>query len=226
VSQVTDDAKVMRSEGLQCGEPLTRGRSCVHARGHEGHHSHSWEPYNYRVREISGRYVDTVTGEIVCELTDAEDFASRARSERPSESEAAKILGSISSFRGKPVLKPLPADYHGREDYWCPHTAADMMACARCNYGFENADGSKPPVAPPAVNVDVEWHYRGKLVWMGRDAEGHDYEKDARTGNVTRVYSANDKRDAVALAAEHGVTAAARKTGIPWSTLKNWVARV
>jgi hypothetical protein len=236
VSQVTERLAAMRAEGLECGEPLTQGRTCVHVRGHDSRevpkvlrsrHSHSWENYSRGVVQIGNRLVDTATGEVVDELASFEPFGGRTRDYRPSESEAKKILGNSSPLQGTPVLKSLAPDYHGRNDYWCPHVASDMWTCKRCNYGLERLDGVTVPVASPQVPVseDIVWHFKGKHVYMGTDPEGRDFEKDVKTGSVTRVYSINDRREAVALADEYGLSAAARKTGIPRSTLQNWKRR-
>lgn len=36
---------------------------------------------------------------------------------------------------------------------------------------------------------DVRWHYKGRLIWMGLTREGHDIEKDVKTGKMKRVWS-------------------------------------
>ena len=72
---------------------------------------------------------------------------------------------------------------------------------------------------------DISWYFTGSLVWMGRDAEGRDYQMDVKTGKIERAYSANEKREALQLIAEYGLSAVSRKTGIPRTTLKNWHVR-
>lgn len=176
------------------------------------------------------RYLETSTGEITCDL-DRLGLKPEDRNLRPSKAEARKKLQD-SMFAGRlPVANPLPADYHcGPWPSWCPHTG-DTWTCKRCNYGVERADGKKIPVASEAQRraaeerSDVDWHYFGSTHWFGRDAEGRDYEMDINTGKVERIYSVRDKRDALELIAEYGLSAASRKTSIPRTTLKNWHTR-
>lgn len=46
--------------------------------------------------------------------------------------------------------------------------------------------------------TDVTWHYRGRLVWVGTTPEGHDVEKDVKTGRLKRIYSRNEIASGVA----------------------------
>lgn len=169
--------------------------------------------------------VDTDTGEALA--------TARPRDSRPSFSEAREALALSILGKRKPVLRSLTTGYHGNpfDAYWCPHTG-DIWICGRCNEGFERSDGKPVAVATPeqvrrAVTFadDISWHFRGEVIWAGRDTEGADWERDVKTGKTVRVYSARQRSEAMRLAAEYGLSAASRKTGIPRSTLNNWKAR-
>jgi hypothetical protein len=135
------------------------------------------------------------------------------------------IAGSLGYFKGFPVVNPLSVTYHRHEDYWCPHSG-DLWTCGHCNYGLERQDGKMVKVATrEQIQADIEWHYVGDIVAMGRDIEGRDYEKDMKNGKVERVYSETEKTEALVVADEYGLSAASRKTGIPRTTLNNWNAR-
>jgi hypothetical protein len=216
---------------LKCAAPLAKGRECVHTQGHDGRHSHTWQPGDARLQQIGDRLINMETGEFVARTADTSSLnghCSRPRNQRPSETEAQKVLRAMSQFTGRPVLKSLPVGYHGNPDdpYWCPHAAGDIWQCADCNYGFERQDGSKVPVATPQqIRDDISWYFTGRLIWMGTDTEGHVLVKDVKTGKIRRAYSPNEKRKALELVAEYGLSAASRKTGIPRTTLNNWHVR-
>ena len=57
----------------------------------------------------------------------------------------------------------------------------------------------------------------------GFDAHGHDVE--VRDGKVTRIYSQNQRKDAIADAREMGAAAASRKHDIPAETIRSWLGR-
>jgi hypothetical protein len=174
---------------------------------------------------VGRRDVETTTGEILCDL-DRLGLQPEDRNRRKTPAEAREALrGSVFAGR-RPVLEDLPADYHGLKPYWCPHTG-DMWTCARCNFGLTGKQVPRATEAQrrAATRDDIAWHYRGALIWAGRDAEGDDYTRDVRSGKVERAYSLNQRREAMKLAEDYGLSAASRKTGIPRTTLKNWRAR-
>lgn len=44
----------------------------------------------------------------------------------------------------------------------------------------------------------ITWHFKGKLIWMGTTPQGHDAERDVKTGRVKRVYSHKELQSKVA----------------------------
>lgn len=162
-----------------------------------------------------GRHIaDRRTGEIL-----VPDIPGR------NESRGRQHLGIFDGFH--PQAEALSARHHMRAPYWCPHVATDLWACDRCNFGLQRQDGTQVPVAaPPRIREDeIVWHFRGAVICAGLDSEGHDVVKDVRTGKIERAYSASEKRDALALVSEYGLSATSRKTGVPRTTLDNWKRR-
>jgi hypothetical protein len=245
VSVASERLEALRSEGLACGKRMGRGRSCAHFKGHEElaatmhpddvrrlgmlRHASSWEKYTPQIRDMSSRLVDTKTGDVVGDLINHKLIRAWG-CERPSRAKTVRLYASIRKTH-PPVITgpkvPLPPGYHGREDYWCPHRAADMWTCKSCNFGYQRPDGSWPrrASAPAPMPENVSWHYSGTEICMGTNPQGWNFERDLQVGNVSRVYSQAERRNAVELAARRGVAAVVRKTGIPRTTLKNWPAR-
>lgn len=169
------------------------------------------------------RILDTSTGEVITEFGD--------RNSRPSLPEAVKIFDrtSIGARSHRPRAADLPADYHGLEPYWCPHSLGDLWLCIRCNMGMERTDGVQIKRATEAQKrgaesrPDISWHYVSPSVWLGRSPQGHDFALER--GRIARIYSLRQREEALALVAEYGLTAASRKAGIPRTTLKNLQTR-
>ena len=57
----------------------------------------------------------------------------------------------------------------------------------------------------------------------GFDAHGHDVE--VRDGKVTRIYSQNQRQEAIAAAELKGVAATAQELDIPVKTIRSWLGR-
>lgn len=174
---------------------------------------------------LDRRVISTITGEIICDCGPRNPDPATAQ-ESAREALRGTVLGD-----GGPITRDLPASYHEFEPYWCPHSAGDMWACKNCNYGLERTDGRPVRVATEAQRramrsrSDIDWYYTGSpVLWFGLDTEGRDWIME-RNGKIARAYSQRQRQDAVKLAGEFGISAAARKTGIPRSTLKNWVPR-
>jgi hypothetical protein len=70
-----------------------------------------------------------------------------------------------------------------------------------------------------------DWHYRSPTHIYGSDSSGHSVEFDRATGRVTRLYSVNERRQAVDYAQRFGPTKASRKLGVPVNTIKSWAKR-
>ena len=80
------------------------------------------------------------------------------------------------------------------------------------------------PLDPP-VNSGYQWHYRTLAIAIGTDDTGRDVEFDRNTGKLHRIYSVNDRREAILCARRLGAAKAGRKFGIPDATIRGWVNR-
>jgi hypothetical protein len=179
----------------QCNHPLFIGRSCVHVKGHDGRHSHTWQQGDARYLDIDDKLIDMETGEVVGYTGDL----------------AHKIIEEIvgKPFHRKPELDP------------------DRQAKARrvleTQYGARFRDCGPVHAYPPTDGY--RWHYEGTFKAFGTDRDGNDVEFDFHGGKVRRIYSLNQRTDAVAYARRFGVPAASRKFGIPAGTIYAWKDR-
>lgn len=161
-------------------------------------HSHSWQPGDARYPDIDGYIIDMETGEVV---GDYEDLGQEAIKE---------IIKNQGIYYRKPELNP------------------NMQSKARealvKMYGFQIPEEFKSrSTLPPAKGY--KWHYKGTHTAIGVDDQGHNVEYDYTTEKVHRIYSLNERREAVAYARRFGATKAAKKFDIPYSTLNNWARR-
>ena len=65
------------------------------------------------------------------------------------------------------------------------------------------------------------WYYKSPTHIYGDDGHGHAVEFDRNAGKVIRLYSVNERREAVAYARRFGAAKAARKFEIPPATIVN-----
>lgn len=83
--------------------------------------------------------------------------------------------------------------------------------------------------AVPALLVPhpphFDWYYSGKLISMGRDAHGHDFELDLNTGKLSRATSANERKRIVAYAKRYGAKRASDRHCVEYATVRQWVSR-
>jgi hypothetical protein len=166
----------MRADGLRCGEPLLKGRTCCKTKGHDDKHSHTWHQGDARVTTIGLREVNMETGELLGEI------ASAPLGLRP----------------GRPL---------------------DVL---RTMYGITPPDDRLVITGEPMETLEATYHYTAARHSFGVTVNGWDVRRDDITGKVTRIHSLNEKRDALALVSEYGLSAASRKTGISRNTLKAW----
>jgi hypothetical protein len=95
-------------------------------------------------------------------------------------------------------------------------------------YGFKlpDNDGYAAPVDHiTEAGITVEWHYQGASGWSyGTDQDGHNYELSP-AGKLSRIYSLNERHDAMAYMGRFGASKAARKFDIPQRTIRSWAER-
>jgi hypothetical protein len=73
--------------------------------------------------------------------------------------------------------------------------------------------------------MDINFHYHGESGWSyGTDTNGHDVSVSPG-GKVERVYSVNQRQEAVSCARRFGAAKASRKFDIPVKTIRTWVNR-
>lgn len=77
-----------------------------------------------------------------------------------------------------------------------------------------------PPLPP-----HFDWYYQGKLLAMGRDAHGHDYEFDKANGELKRATSENERVRIAAYAKRYGVRQAADKYDVNQATVRGWMTQ-
>jgi hypothetical protein len=108
LSAVAERVKEARAEGLRCDHPLTQGRTCVHVKGHAGHHSHTWQPGDgawFSLRD--GRQINGETGEVRGTAGLAESLIEKCRGVR--QDPVSVLTNHLPGFKmptGK--LQPLP----------------------------------------------------------------------------------------------------------------------
>jgi hypothetical protein len=180
---------------LKCNRPLFSGRTCCHVKGHDGRHSHTWQRGEARYLDIDERIIDMETGEVAGYSGDL----------------AQRIIGEITGAR---ITGPQPS----RDEI-----QAKARRVLEMQYGFNIPDRSQRVYASAPTGYD--WHYEGETKAIGIDASGHDVEFDFTSGKVQRIYSVNQRSEAVAYARRFGTTKAAQKFDIPVRTVTTWKSR-
>lgn len=118
------------------------------------------------------------------------------------------------------------ADPFHRKPELDPGTQANARRVLRL-YGADlpDDDYAVPVTNPAEVRIMVDWHYHGASGWSyGRDQAGHNYEMSPE-GRMARIYSMNERAEAVAYAGRFGDTKAARKFDVPRRTIRTWAER-
>ena len=90
-------------------------------------------------------------------------------------------------------------------------------------YGFNIPD--KPQRVHASPPRGYSWHYEGDYKAIGVDTLGHNVEFDFTNGKVQRIYSVNQRREAVDYARRFGAARASRKLDIPAATIRSWASR-
>jgi hypothetical protein len=179
----------------QCSRPLLGGRRCCHVRGHYRRHSHTWQPGDARYLDIDEKLLDMETGEVV----------------------------GYGAGLGQRVIENIVSERIAN-----PPSREEIQAKARrvleVQYGFTIPDEFKAVVhaSPPK---GYEWHYEGVTKAIGIDASGHNVEFDFTSGKVQRIYSVNQRQEAVGYARRYGSAKAAAEFDIPSATIRSWVGR-
>jgi hypothetical protein len=211
---------------LRCAEPLSKGRTCCHVRGHDRRHSHTWHRGDARFETIGNRVINLETAELAGESAEVKRLTVKYRAERTSP---RNVLAAYSpAFASEPTGRELPPDdYVGPWRYWCPHEDHhDMWRCNRCNYGIEMPAYEQDTITGGQTVDDVSYYFRANSGRSyGITTDGHDVRRDDATGRISRMYSMTQKRDAVEVVREYGLSAASRKLDIPRPTLKSWATR-
>ena len=108
-----------------------------------------------------------------------------------------------------------------------PESIEDKQARARrtleLQYGFDIPDPLPTPHTIPPKGY--AWHYEGDTKAFGTDNDGHDVAFDFTSGKTQRIYSVNQRREAVEYARRFGDTKASRKFDIPAKTISSWKGR-
>ena len=210
-----------------CNHPLSNGRTkCVHvkgapaigyepcghggiygqggddrcwhpfAKGRSHRHSHTWQMGDARYSRVGDKLVDMETGEVTGIWPNG----------------APQVIERVKAARAG----------------W---TEADTRANARRVlrlHGFKlpDNDGYAAPVDHiMEAKITVEWHYQGASGWAyGTDQAGHNYELSP-AGKLSRLYSLNERHDAMAYMGRFGASKAARKFDIPQRTIRSWAER-
>ena len=69
------------------------------------------------------------------------------------------------------------------------------------------------------------WYYTSPTHIYGDDPSGHAVEFERVTGKITRLYSVNQRHEAVDYAQRFGAAKASRKLDIPQRTVRSWAER-
>jgi len=96
-------------------------------------------------------------------------------------------------------------------------------------YGWVVPDGINVVTIPEGkaavIALAVDWYYHGASGWSyGRDESGHNYEQSPG-GKLKRIYSLNQRNEAVAYARRYGAAKAGRKYDVPAKTIRSWMNR-
>ena len=177
------------------------GDRCYHpviTTGKPHRHSHSWQLGEARYGVIGGQLINMETGEVAGYTGGL----------------GGQVIGDITTgpFHYKPELDPA--------------AQANARRVLRL-YGFDLPDDDYViPVSDHVkAGIMVSWHYHGASGWSyGTDQEGHNYEMSPE-GKLKRIYSLNERGQAVAFARQAGPAKAARKFDIPPATVRSWMSR-
>jgi hypothetical protein len=177
-----------------CGYQLTNDRTCCHTQGHSGKHSHTWQTGDARYLTIDEKLIDMETGEVVGYTGGL----------------AKRVIEEIVDGR-------IDAELPKRED-----TQARALRTLQVQYGYKGSadDNHHPCYASPPTGYS--WHYEGVYRALGTDSGGHDVEFEFSSGKLSRIYSINQRRDAVNYARRYGTAKAAAKYDIPAATIRSW----
>jgi hypothetical protein len=210
----------------RCNHPLSEGRTCCHVKGapaigyepcpvkgsygpgaddqcwhpfakdRSHRHGHTWQMGEARYVATGGKVIDMETGEV----TGNAEFGTD------------QIIGKIRPGR----------DSRNRADI-----IADAGRVLRL-YGFNlpDDDSYAVPVSDHMkADIMVNWHYHGASGWSyGTDQDGHNYELSPE-GKLGRIYSPNERREAVDYMRKFGPAKAVRKFGAPRRTIRSWAER-
>jgi hypothetical protein len=130
---------------------------------------------------------------------------------------------------------PMSAIWHSDEHMPAVFQCTDFQ-CEKCElvievYGdliIDGMTGEKVSVETISGNplpANVRWHYRTTDIAIGVDEHGNDVRYDRQTGKLSRIYSQNQRKDAVEYAGRFGATKASRKFDIPVETIRSWAKR-
>jgi hypothetical protein len=185
----------MREVIARCDHPLSGGRTCCYVKGHDGRHSHTWQPGDARYLDIDGRLIDMETGEVV----------------------------GYSGDLGHRIIEQITGERIGRPEPSPEEKQAKARRVLETQYGARFPEKQAPCHAVPPKGYT--WHYEGTFHLYGRDHNGNDVAYDFRDGKVRRIYSLRQRREAVEYARKSGASEAARKLGIPRKTIVTWMGR-
>jgi hypothetical protein len=178
-----------------CGQPLSNGRTCVHVKGHSERHSYAWQEGDARYQNVDDKLIDMATGEVV------------------------GYTGGVASE----IIQQIIAERQVGPEPSAEEKQAKARRVLEVQYGATFPDGCGPVRTIPLAGY--EWTYEGTFKTFGYDPEGNYVSYCFETGKIARLYSLNQRRQAVDYARRWGPTAAARKLGIPLGTIKSWVQR-
>ena len=134
--------------------------------------------------------------------------------------ETGEVVGYGEGL-GQRIIEEIVAERIGN-----PPSREEIQAKARRvlkMYGFTIPDEFKVAHASPPKGYD--WYYEGDTKAMGVDTSGHTVEFDFTNGKIQRVYSLNQRREAVDCARRLGATKASQKLDIPVETIRTWAKR-
>lgn len=210
----------------QCNHPLGKGRKCCHVKGapaigyelcpdsRPGADIRCWHPF---AKKESHRHSDTwLHGD--ARLVRAGDWLADSGT-----GEKVQALPWPLDIIGETRRGP----FYSRPDL-DPNRQADARRALRLtvfSFALDNDDYAVEITNPTEVKVAVEWHYHSASGWSyGHDQAGHNYELSPE-GRLKRIYSLNERREAVTYAQRFGPARAARKFDIPPGTVRSWASR-
>lgn len=179
----------------RCDRTLLYGRTCCRVKGHGGKHLHTWQTGDARYLEIDEKLIDMETGEVT------------------------GYCGEL----GQRILEEIIAERDSRKPESREQVQAKARRTLKMQYGFDITEQRQPVHAAPPKGY--RWHYEGTYKAYGTDDSGNDVEFDFRSNRVSRIYSVNQRREAIAYARRYGSVKAAQKFGIPSATIRQWIVR-